>query len=83
MVGWLDTCDKRSTHDRPDLGYVINRAMFQRNGRCGYVLKPLALRSQDKSLFSKQTRHYLDITVCIDYLRCLCPRTLICVGASR
>ncbi|KAF8480101.1 PLC-like phosphodiesterase [Russula ochroleuca] len=46
-----------------DLGYVINRAMFQRNGRCGYVLKPLALRSQDKSLFSKQTRHYLDITV--------------------
>jgi phosphatidylinositol phospholipase C delta len=37
--------------------------MFQRNGRSGYVLKPLALRSHDKSLLNKQTRHYLDITV--------------------
>jgi len=46
-----------------DLGYVINHAMFQRNGRSGYVLKPLALRSQDKSLVSKLTRHYLDVTV--------------------
>ena len=46
-----------------DLGYVINHAMFQRNGRSGYVLKPLALRSQDKSLLSKRTQHYLDITV--------------------
>jgi phosphatidylinositol phospholipase C, delta len=44
---------------------MINHAMFQRNGRSGYVLKPLALRSQDKSLLNKQTRHYLDITVCI------------------
>ncbi|KAG5635168.1 hypothetical protein H0H81_012168 [Sphagnurus paluster] len=26
-----------------DLGYMINRAMFQRNGRAGYVLKPTAL----------------------------------------
>ena len=47
---------------------MINHAMFQRNGRSGYVLKPLALRSQDKSLLNKKTRHYLDITVCIDYL---------------
>ncbi|KAF8491854.1 PLC-like phosphodiesterase [Russula emetica] len=46
-----------------DLGYTINHAMFQRNGRSGYVLKPLALRSQDKSLLNKQTRRYLDITV--------------------
>jgi phosphatidylinositol phospholipase C delta len=59
-------CDKRSTHDRSDLGYMINHAMFQRNGRSGYVLKPLALRSQDKSLLSKQTRHYLNITVRIN-----------------
>jgi phosphatidylinositol phospholipase C delta len=51
---------------RSDLGYMINHAMFQRNGRSGYVLKPLALRSQDKSLLNKQTRHYLDITVRID-----------------
>ncbi len=46
-----------------DLGYVINHAMFQRNGRSGYVLRPLALRSHDKSLLNKRTRHYLDITV--------------------
>jgi hypothetical protein len=46
-----------------DLGYVINHAMFQRNGRSGYVLKPLALRSHDKSLLNKRTRHCLDITV--------------------
>jgi phosphatidylinositol phospholipase C, delta len=72
--------DKRPTNHRPDLGYVINHAMFQRNGRSGYVLKPLALRSQDKSLLSKQTRHYLDITVRIDYLRSLCPKTLIDLG---
>ena len=51
---------------------MINHAMFQRNGRSGYVLKPLALRSQDKTLLSKQTRHYFDITVRINY-----PRSLI------
>jgi hypothetical protein len=61
----LENCDKRSINHRSDLGYMINHAMFQRNGRSGYVLKPLALRSQDKSLLNKQTRHYLDITVCI------------------
>lgn len=48
---------------------MINHAMFQRNGRSGYVLKPLALRSQDKSMLNKQARHYLDITVRI-YLLC-------------
>ncbi|KAF8273638.1 PLC-like phosphodiesterase [Lactarius quietus] len=46
-----------------DLGYVINHAMFQRNGRSGYVLKPPALRFQDKSLLLKRMQHYLDITV--------------------
>jgi phosphatidylinositol phospholipase C delta len=45
------------------LGCIINHAMFQRNGRSGYVLKPLALRTQDKSLLNKRTRHFLDITV--------------------
>ncbi len=72
--------DKRFANHKLDLGYVINHAMFQRNGRSGYVLKPLALRSQDKSLLSKQTRHYLDITVRIDYLRSLYPKTLIDMG---
>ncbi|KAH8997911.1 PLC-like phosphodiesterase [Lactarius akahatsu] len=51
------------THEMVDLGFVINHAMFQRNGRSGYVLRPPALRSHDKSLLNKRTRHYLDITV--------------------
>ncbi|KAF9007562.1 hypothetical protein BDQ17DRAFT_1350891 [Cyathus striatus] len=39
-----------------DLGYMINRAMFQRNGRCGYVLKPPALRlPHQKELLMKRT----------------------------
>ncbi|EMD36767.1 hypothetical protein CERSUDRAFT_137030 [Gelatoporia subvermispora B] len=46
-----------------DLGYMINHAMFQRNGRAGYVLKPLALRTNDKQLLSKRTNHRLDITI--------------------
>ncbi|KLO18924.1 PLC-like phosphodiesterase [Schizopora paradoxa] len=47
-----------------DLGYVINHAMFQRNGRTGYVLKPLALRSAaNKEELNKRTKHVLDITV--------------------
>lgn len=46
-----------------DLGYMINHSMFQRNGRAGYVLKPLALRSPDKHLLTKRTKHYLDIKI--------------------
>ncbi|KZP20290.1 PLC-like phosphodiesterase [Athelia psychrophila] len=46
-----------------DMGYMINYAMFQRNGRCGYILKPLALRSPDKALLSKMTKHILDIKI--------------------
>ncbi|KAG0700932.1 PLC-like phosphodiesterase [Suillus ampliporus] len=46
-----------------DLGYMINRAMFQRNGRAGYVLKPLALRTPDKEMLSRHSQHSLDITV--------------------
>ncbi len=43
---------------------MINHAMFQRNGRCGYVLKPLALRSAaHKHLLSKRTNHFLDVTI--------------------
>jgi len=61
---------------------MINHAMFQRNGRCGYVLKPRALRTQDKRSVSMRTRHYLNITV-----RALpiprIPLTLMHVGTSR
>ncbi|OAX38558.1 PLC-like phosphodiesterase [Rhizopogon vinicolor AM-OR11-026] len=46
-----------------DLGYMINHAMFQRNGRAGYVLKPLALRTHDKELLARRTQHSLDIMV--------------------
>ena len=46
-----------------DLGYRINQAMFQRNGHCGYVLKPEALRCPEKDLLSKRTQHFLDVTV--------------------
>ncbi|KAI0049935.1 PLC-like phosphodiesterase [Auriscalpium vulgare] len=46
-----------------DLGYMINHAMFQRNSRLGYVLKPLALRTSDKGLLSKLSKHVLDLNV--------------------
>ncbi|KAF9531258.1 1-phosphatidylinositol-4,5-bisphosphate phosphodiesterase 1 [Crepidotus variabilis] len=47
-----------------DLGYMINQAMFQRNGRAGYVLKPEALRHPEKAeLLSKRTQHFFDITI--------------------
>lgn len=48
---------------RLDLGYMINHVMFQRNGRSGYVLKPLALRTPDKELLCKRTNHILDVKV--------------------
>ena len=56
-----------------DLGYMINHAMFQRNGRAGYVLKPLALRSNDKTLLAKHTSHTFDVTVRI-LVTALCHR---------
>ena len=43
---------------------MINRAMFQRNGRAGYVLKPLALRSTgDKQLLGFHTSHRFEVTI--------------------
>ncbi|KAI0342489.1 PLC-like phosphodiesterase [Trametopsis cervina] len=46
-----------------DLGYMINHAMFQRNARLGYVLKPPALRNADKQLLSQRTQHFLELTI--------------------
>ena len=46
-----------------DLGYMMNYAMFQRNGKSGYILKPDALRVGDKGFVRKRTKHLLDITV--------------------
>ncbi|KAI0701985.1 PLC-like phosphodiesterase [Cytidiella melzeri] len=46
-----------------DLGYMINHAMFQRNDRLGYVLKPASLRNADKQLLSQRTQHFFDFTI--------------------
>jgi phosphatidylinositol phospholipase C delta len=45
---------------------MINHAMFQRNGRSGYVLKPPALRERvphNKDLLAKHTNHYFDVSI--------------------
>ncbi|SNX87300.1 related to PLC1 -1-phosphatidylinositol-4,5-bisphosphate phosphodiesterase [Melanopsichium pennsylvanicum] len=48
-----------------DLGFELNQAMFSRNGRCGYVLKPTALRTkeQGKTLLGKAVRFRLDLCI--------------------
>ncbi|EIW76526.1 PLC-like phosphodiesterase [Coniophora puteana RWD-64-598 SS2] len=46
-----------------DMGYMINHAMFQRNGRAGYVLKPPALRSADKEQLAQRTKRVLEVTI--------------------
>ncbi|KAI5984251.1 PLC-like phosphodiesterase [Pisolithus marmoratus] len=46
-----------------DLGCMINHAMFQRNGRAGYLLKPEALRLPDESILARRTLHHLDVLV--------------------
>ncbi|KAJ7742571.1 PLC-like phosphodiesterase [Mycena metata] len=47
-----------------DLGYMMNHAMFQRNGGSGYVLKPRALRlPNQKDLLAKKTEHLLEVGI--------------------
>ncbi|PWY99583.1 hypothetical protein BCV70DRAFT_200517 [Testicularia cyperi] len=48
-----------------DLGFELNQAMFSRNGRCGYVLKPPALRVKEhtKNLPGKALRFCLDLRI--------------------
>ena len=47
-----------------DLGFELNQAMFTRNGRCGYVLKPLGLRIKEKLKESGQhLRFCIDLKV--------------------
>ncbi|KAJ9479472.1 1-phosphatidylinositol 4,5-bisphosphate phosphodiesterase 1 [Pseudozyma hubeiensis] len=48
-----------------DLGFELNQAMFSRNGRCGYVLKPAALRTkeQGKTMQRKAVRFRLDLNI--------------------
>jgi hypothetical protein len=42
---------------------MINYAMFQRNGKAGYVLKPIGLRSAEKSQLMKVRKYQLRLTV--------------------
>jgi phosphatidylinositol phospholipase C delta len=55
-----------------DLGAEINAAMFQRNGRSGYVLKPDVLRTKgmikDKELLAQPHKYVLHVTVSIPSL---------------
>ncbi|PVG01669.1 hypothetical protein CPB86DRAFT_812298 [Serendipita vermifera] len=49
-----------------DLGYIMNHAMFMRNGKCGYVLKPVSLRSKDKKvkeLVSRRQKYILKLRI--------------------
>ncbi len=50
-----------------DLGYIINHAMFQRNARCGYVLKPPPLRHPSSPEYSpdkwRKKGRVLNVTV--------------------
>jgi len=42
---------------------MINDAMFRRNGKAGYVLKPQALREAHKDLLTRRTKHCLKVRV--------------------
>lgn len=46
-----------------DQGLMINDAMFRRNGKAGYVLKPQALREAHKDLLLHRTNHCLKVRV--------------------
>ncbi|KAG8687566.1 Phospholipase C, partial [Ceratobasidium sp. 395] len=47
-----------------DLGNMMNQAMFLRNNKAGYLLKPEALRLKDcKEQLLRRTEWFLDITV--------------------
>ncbi|KAG5650807.1 hypothetical protein H0H81_010974 [Sphagnurus paluster] len=50
-----------------DLGYMMNQAMFQRNGRAGCVLKPEALRPGHEELLLKHSKHILEVTIISGY----------------
>ncbi|KAJ7661098.1 PLC-like phosphodiesterase [Mycena rosella] len=47
-----------------DLGYMMNHAMFARNGGSGYVLKPRALRlASQKELLARWTEHVFEVGI--------------------
>ncbi|PWN53803.1 hypothetical protein IE53DRAFT_383694 [Violaceomyces palustris] len=47
-----------------DLGFELNQSLFARNGRCGYVLKPEALRKKEIMKSSRgKLRFALELTI--------------------
>ena len=46
-----------------DQGFMINDAMFRRNGKAGYVLKPQPLREVHKNLLIHRTNHCLEMWI--------------------
>ncbi|KAK7472912.1 hypothetical protein VKT23_001018 [Stygiomarasmius scandens] len=46
-----------------DIGNIINQSMFQRNGRSGYVLKPLPLREPHKDALTRWKDRSFDVTI--------------------
>ncbi|KAH8929263.1 PLC-like phosphodiesterase, partial [Atractiella rhizophila] len=48
-----------------DLGMEINTALFARNGKCGYVLKPeiLRVKGKDKAALTTNVKYELDLTL--------------------
>lgn len=69
------------SYDLVDLGYMINYAMFQRNGGCGMVLKPEPLRIKDKQSLGIRTKHFLDVDVHISGCGSSLQRLIICLSA--
>jgi phosphatidylinositol phospholipase C delta len=48
---------------RLDLGFAINHAMFTRNGRCGWLLKPDSQRTKNKNAFTTPEDRILHLNV--------------------
>lgn len=46
-----------------DLGFAINHAMFTRNGRCGWLLKPEAIQTRNKNALGGKKGRILSIDV--------------------
>lgn len=69
-----------------DLGYILNGAMFSRNGRSGYVLKPNPLRYKVKEGSIRRIKHVLTIKVCITrsllYLDQQCSPPAVCIRVA-
>ncbi|KAK0564670.1 hypothetical protein OC844_001607 [Tilletia horrida] len=62
---WAAGCQLAAMNwQKPDLGMQLNNAMFIRNGKCGYVLKPEALRCDEQVKdANERLRFAIDITI--------------------